>query len=152
MRFRKLRIAWSVGWGLVAVLLIVLWVRSYEWDDLFPTNISPTSIMNFRSRSGTIKIAFGSPSRFYPRTAWQLESQRKCPAWQNPDPLPNRFGFGTLQIGANFVVRLPHWFCCAFFILAAAILWLPTRFSLRTLLIAMTLVAVVLGLIVYAVR
>src|SRR5438105_1666000 len=29
MRFRKLRIAWSVFWGLAAVLLIALWVRSY---------------------------------------------------------------------------------------------------------------------------
>ena len=26
---RKLRIAWSVAWGVVAVLLCVLWVRSY---------------------------------------------------------------------------------------------------------------------------
>jgi hypothetical protein len=29
MKYRKLRIAWSVGWGLACVLLIVLWVRSY---------------------------------------------------------------------------------------------------------------------------
>ena len=29
MRFRKLRIAWSVVWGIACVLLIVLWVRSY---------------------------------------------------------------------------------------------------------------------------
>src|SRR5690349_16231471 len=29
MTYRKLRIAWSVVWGLAAVLLIVLWVRSY---------------------------------------------------------------------------------------------------------------------------
>ena len=29
MRFRKLRIAWSVAWGVLAVLLCVLWVRSY---------------------------------------------------------------------------------------------------------------------------
>ena len=29
MKFRKLRIAWSVAWGVVAVLLCVLWVRSY---------------------------------------------------------------------------------------------------------------------------
>jgi hypothetical protein len=28
MRFRKLGIAWLVRWGLLAVLLIVLWVRS----------------------------------------------------------------------------------------------------------------------------
>ena len=30
MRFRKLRIAWSVGCGIACVLLIVLWVRSYK--------------------------------------------------------------------------------------------------------------------------
>ena len=29
MRYRKLRIAWSVVWGLASVLLVVLWVRSY---------------------------------------------------------------------------------------------------------------------------
>src|SRR3954451_17185227 len=33
MRFRKLRIAWSVFWGLAAVLLIVLWVRSFWYAD-----------------------------------------------------------------------------------------------------------------------
>src|SRR5262245_65176378 len=39
MRFRKLRIAWSVGWGLVAVLLVVLWVRSYWRIDMYATPI-----------------------------------------------------------------------------------------------------------------
>ena len=29
MKNRKLRIVWSVAWGIVAVLLVVLWVRSY---------------------------------------------------------------------------------------------------------------------------
>ena len=29
MRFRKLRIAWLVAWGVACVLLVVLWVRSY---------------------------------------------------------------------------------------------------------------------------
>src|SRR3954466_4741046 len=33
MRFRKLRIAWSVFWGLACVLPIVLWVRSDWWAD-----------------------------------------------------------------------------------------------------------------------
>src|SRR3954447_22406762 len=28
-KFRKLRIAWSVSWGLSCVLLVVLWVRSH---------------------------------------------------------------------------------------------------------------------------
>jgi hypothetical protein len=29
LRYRKLRIVWSVGWGIACVLLIALWVRSY---------------------------------------------------------------------------------------------------------------------------
>ena len=29
MRYRKLRIAWSVACGVLAILLCVLWVRSY---------------------------------------------------------------------------------------------------------------------------
>ena len=32
MNYRKLRIAWSVGWGVAAVLLCVLWVRSYRGE------------------------------------------------------------------------------------------------------------------------
>jgi hypothetical protein len=34
MRYRKLRIAWSVAWGVLAVLLLTLWVRSYGRLDL----------------------------------------------------------------------------------------------------------------------
>ena len=34
MRFRKLRIAWSVACLIACVLLIVLWVRSYWWVDI----------------------------------------------------------------------------------------------------------------------
>ena len=30
MKFRKLRITWSMTWGVLALLLIVLWVRSYS--------------------------------------------------------------------------------------------------------------------------
>ena len=42
MRFRKLRIAWSVVWGLACVLLIALWVRSYwYWDDVTIASIPP---------------------------------------------------------------------------------------------------------------
>jgi hypothetical protein len=29
MKYRKLRIAWSVAWGIVAALFVVLWVLSY---------------------------------------------------------------------------------------------------------------------------
>jgi branched-subunit amino acid ABC-type transport system permease component len=50
---------------------------------------------------------------------------------------------------------LPHWFIAGFFAAFAATTWvrqLRWRFSLRTLLIATTLVAVVLGAIVWSIR
>ena len=34
MKHRKLRIAWSAAWGVAAVLLIALWIRSYWRSDL----------------------------------------------------------------------------------------------------------------------
>src|SRR6476660_634582 len=44
MRFRKLRIAWSVVWALAAVLLIVLWVRSYWVRDYISHNYAGQKI------------------------------------------------------------------------------------------------------------
>ena len=38
MKHRKLRIAWSVAWGVVAVLLVSLWVRSYWIADSLQLN------------------------------------------------------------------------------------------------------------------
>jgi hypothetical protein len=46
-------------------------------------------------------------------------------------------------------VFLPYWFLVAASATAGAITWLRWRFSLRTLLIAITLVAVWMGLIVF---
>ena len=50
------------------------------------------------------------------------------------------------------VAGVPHWFVGIGMIGVAAAPWFRWRFTLRTLLIATTLVAVALGLIVYVVR
>jgi hypothetical protein len=50
------------------------------------------------------------------------------------------------------LVRTPHWLPILLSAALVAAPWLRWRFSLRTLLIATTLVAVVLGAIVYATR
>jgi hypothetical protein len=52
------------------------------------------------------------------------------------------------------VVTAPHWFLMSIFGTLAVLLWLAQlhRFSLRTLLIATTLIAVVLGLVVWSMR
>jgi hypothetical protein len=60
MRFRKLQIAWSVVWGVVAVLLIVLWMRSYWWTDS-AWRYTPNGGMRVDSLYG--KIIFKAASR-----------------------------------------------------------------------------------------
>jgi hypothetical protein len=52
--------------------------------------------------------------------------------------------------GTTAYVYVPHCFAAFLVAMFAALPWLRWRFSLRTLLIATTLIAVVLGLVVYA--
>jgi hypothetical protein len=54
----------------------------------------------------------------------------------------------------NRTIRLaaPHWFLISVGVASSAVPWLPRRFGHRTLLIAMTVVAVGLGAIVYSMR
>src|SRR5262245_16243948 len=55
MRFRKLRIAWSVVWGIAAVLLIVLWVRSFNrFDDLAFLFNNSQSIVAVQTEPGSL--------------------------------------------------------------------------------------------------
>ena len=57
----------------------------------------------------------------------------------------------TDEVG-SFYVDVPHWFLAILLASIATAPWLRWRFSLRTLLIATTLVAVVLAIIVWMSR
>lgn len=166
MRFRKLRIAWSVFWGLACGLLVVLWVRSYRVVDAFSRGEDSPSerskVMMFFSGG-----VFTFDRRTYPPSKpedigcnpvilankWVHSSwEEKSVPWRyfewkhGPDP--------NSAITFVTTLTLPMWLLAIPFVLATAAPWTLRlkRFSLRTLLIATTLVAVVLGLVVYATR
>jgi hypothetical protein len=63
-----------------------------------------------------------------------------------------RARFHVRQLLGGFELVLPHWFVVGIVATLTSIPWLRWQFSLRTLLIATTLVAALLGLIAYAVR
>ena len=50
MKYRKLRIAWSVGWGLACYLLVGMWAMSYEYHGV----IQPTAKVAIWSSRGNI--------------------------------------------------------------------------------------------------
>jgi hypothetical protein len=144
---RILRIAWSVAWGIVAVLLVALWVRSYwSQEGLFYTR-NTTQVSVFTS-GGIAGFNYSS----YPRGT--LMGDAPGIKWLSNPMRPDLYG-KALQWDSGpqrLSIKLPAVCCVGAFVLLAAVVWLPLkRFSLRTLLIATTLVAVGLGLTVWLV-
>jgi hypothetical protein len=97
-------------------------------------------------RTSDWDAALSGPVRFFPSTP--SPNNRKAillPLYWKPP-------FGGAPPNAYKELVLPYWL--VFFSVAAlaSAPWIHWRFSLRTLLIAMTLVAILLGLIVYAAR
>ena len=163
MRYRKLRIAWSVGCSLACLLLIVLWVRSYQREDILFTNVGRlTWIVQIDSCDGRLNLLShqeDAPSSIW--LHWQCESPdlhrryekalREVQVASGSTPHPT-FDFARLTRPFGMSARVPHWSGVLLLFGLAAAPWLRWRFSLRTLLIATTLVAVVLGMITWAAR
>src|SRR4051812_29463554 len=147
MRFRKLRIAWSGGWGVVAVLLIVLWVRSYCEHEVVYGFFQPRGFLQLNSNSGTLQLISNRESL---NQEWRFKSQKPSPNrsdWLFKLDMQSRFGWWL-------TIRVPYWFLLVLFAGTATTPWvrISNRFSLRTMLVATTLVAVGLGLIVWSIR
>ena len=154
MRFRKLRIAWSVFCGIACVLLIVLWVRSLNRMDALTWHYDNAEAFQIRTNPGQLVFGTGT-DRPVPPLAVRQVGRLWMSEWFESMRLYGRtmnWWFGASSSHAGWYVSIPDWFlillCCA----VGSIPWLRWRFTLRTLLIATTLVAALLGLAVYATR
>ena len=149
MRHRKLRIARSIGWCVLAVLLVVMWARSFWY---YETVLSVFG--NVTTVRGTIVV-----NLFDFVYGWKCENKEwavtRGPSelWSNDGPMPRwpPIRFDQSHIGV-FCIELEYWFLSLLFALLGIAVWRSTlalRFSLRTLLIATTLVAVGLGVVMW---
>jgi hypothetical protein len=160
MRFRKLRIAWSVTWGLLAILLCVLWVQSYSHTMSYAVSFGRSGLCaaldSTRDRV-LISASTTGGGQLQPYLPGNNRRKIDVELWNLIRASENRWGFGIYRdftlINTSTLI-LPHWFLISLSVAVAAVPWvtLRRRFSLRALLIATTLVAVVLGLAVWAVR
>jgi hypothetical protein len=147
---RYLRIAFTVTCGIACVLLIVLWVRSLRAEDRLSGRITTSHGFRIYSSRGCV-VCYAPNLPFQPSNyPWgvALGSQH----WlQQSDPriasVP-KLHYHREEMWAT----LPHWFLLGLCGTLATCPWLPWRFSLRTLLIATTVVAGVLGVIVWSLR
>jgi hypothetical protein len=161
MKHRKLRIAWSVAWGVVAVLLIALWVRSDTHRDEAAAPFGGNRRVVIQSLYGEIECVF-TISPWYPVSEWRLRSESTSitipPTLYLEDETTTHitgFGFSwAFSSGEYLAVGVPYWFAMIWSLALATASWIcwSKRFSLRTLLIATSLIAVALGLIVWSLR
>jgi hypothetical protein len=139
MRYRKLRIAWSVACGVACVLLIALCAQSYWWW-AGVKHFGGTSIIGITSQHGIVAIGKGQSNL---NLGWTIDSE----PIQNMAPFASRT-FDLVRSPLGFAVYVPYWFLILITAGIGLVPWLPWRYSLGTLLLATTLVAVTLGLIV----
>jgi hypothetical protein len=143
MKYRKLRIAWSVAWGVVAVLVCGLWVRSYFWWDVWVAgpNYSLTT-MEGEVLWNTPRGAAARPGESLPAsqtTAFPSESVRLADVIVLPfDP--------RVAMYQGRAMQTPIWWAAVGAVGIGTLGWWRGRYSLRTMLVAMTVVAV--GLVV----
>jgi hypothetical protein len=159
MRFRKLRIVWSLFWGIACVLLIVLWVRSHYYLDSYRFWAGRSNTAAIDSKGGRIyfSVSASGGADLEPYIGNKKRSEGETDILNGIIASENHLGFGRyidLKLVNTSTFIFPHWFAAIVSVTLAAVPWIrwSNRFSLRTLLIATTLVAVVLGWIVYTLR
>lgn len=161
IRFRKLRIAFSVVCGTACLLLITLWVRSYWWADAFSFPITSKYLLGVGSAQGGMTAIKSEYVPGYYNSSWQIDHESTAdPSIAEVYRPHNRPGFhGVLGLGiidsAPFlVICVPHWCLLGAAIAIGTAPWIrwTKRFSLRTLLIVMTVIAVLLGAVVLAMK
>ena len=128
MKHRKLRIAWSVAWGALVLLLVALWVRSYWAYD------------RFIGRHPNGLIAYSNKGVYIFSTYPLLAPDVNVPWWF------------LVRRAQGMAVCLPFSLTVAVACAVSTAPWIRWRFSLRTLLVATTLIAIGLGLAIYAAR
>jgi hypothetical protein len=145
MKYRKLRIASSVGWGVLCLPLIALWARSYSRCYAISGHFGKQSF-TLQSSLGEIYFVWFSP-KAVSYLPWEVFNTG---AASRQVLMPKRLGFDARITIAGFDVGVSHWLPILFCTAGAIAPLLPWRFSLRTLLIAITVVAVLLGLAIWA--
>jgi hypothetical protein len=142
MKYRKLRIAWSVVMGVLCLTMIAAcFALQYGGANVELVRRAASGLTDVRIYDGNLSLSWEPRVPYRPEWAGQVSrhgfrhSVYSDGSWNLSVPLGV---VGTLH--AVMIVFL------------SALPWIRYHFGLRTLLTAMTLVAVGLGWIVYAIR
>jgi hypothetical protein len=140
------------------VLLVALWVWSYEVNYVFEVHRNDGRVHGFEMMLGQMTLyTYSSFGEYYYQYDYGPQSIENAIAngdasnlirWQKE--LGTVLGFRIDVFQSDLIVIAPMWFLAMLPLAVTVLPWI--KFSLRTVLIAMTLVAVALAVIVYAAR
>ena len=143
---RLLRIGWLVICCVPCLLLITLWVRSYSWSDLLGARISKTPI-ELISAEGRLKITRAKEmSAQYERrsSSFKTDQSQAHALAHHIRGFNNVWGIGIVR-SRNPAILLPYWLLVVIVgvvsLAASRIRW-SAQFSMRAMLVTMTLVAI----------
>jgi hypothetical protein len=139
---RLLRIAFSAGCGIACLLLLAWCVRSYASHDGIWGRISRTEGFHLSAHEGRLQF---NTIRNLGIIEWRFALGERIDTVRSPNYIPR---FEYFQSGLGSFLAIPIWFLALLLATLAVILAIRPQFSVRTLLIATTLVAVVLGLLI----
>jgi hypothetical protein len=153
---RVLRITWTLCWVVAALLLVVLWIRSYWWVEIIHLPRGTSGGFNVGYIPGL--LAFGVYRSSGPNQVTRIPTS----SWANTlsrfyaGQTPSQLAGGTLKRVDATTVLVPFWIPTLGIISLGLAPWFqrvvrrfPCRFSLRTLLLAITLLSILLGLVVW---
>ena len=141
-----LRIGFSAGCGIVCLLMIAWWARSYSWMDGFFVKLLPSGHVQVSAGDGRMCIWlerkpidrwFSSHSRLITEKLPAPDAEDRIP-WLDVCPFPNLIRIYTA-----------HWLLAVVAGSLAVIPWCPRKFTLRGLLLVTTVIATVVGVIVW---
>jgi hypothetical protein len=145
---RYLRIAFSATCLIACVLMIALWLRSFWWWDDCSLKLSKSEYAQGISAEGRIIIWFEhSQLRQWFELNIDPLAIHRSPSGHERHPW---LGFYVSPSGNMYSVRFAHCLLAMVSMAFAVIPWCPTRFSVRGVLMAMTVVAVIIGVTVWA--
>lgn len=152
MKYRKVRIAWSVAWAIVSLSLIVFWVCSYWWYGSILCPLPSQRGVHVKYAQGQLAAFFGDAGDYdFDLDGSPILTRGDQTMIGHTDSYSHFISWRGFHRGKDSIY-FPMWFPVAVTAAFAALPWLRWRFSLRTLLIGMTAIAVVLGLVIWAAR
>ena len=142
IRFRRLRIAWSVLAAGAGICVVAFWVRSFRIADSL-IEVRNGCLYQYSSLRGELLLGV-HPGAY---SSWDTRPRRYLQASLRDDwriKEANILGFRFY--GVPNVSMIPYWFILFLTAGIGIVPWMHWSFSLRTILIAVTGIAVLLGL------